>query len=80
MPVMFIFMFNGLPSGVGLYYFMFNIFGLVQQFYITKIAPQPSLEELEKAPKKSGGLMARLQDMEKQQREVRKQQYTGKKK
>jgi len=80
MPIIFIFMFNNLPSGVGLYYFMFNMFGLAQQLYLTKIATPPSLEELEKAPKKGGGLMARLQDMEKTQREVRKQQYSGKKK
>jgi YidC/Oxa1 family membrane protein insertase len=78
MPIVFIFMFNNLPSGVGLYYFMFNIFGLAQQFYLTKIATPPTLEELKAAPKKSGGLMGRLQEMEKQQREVRKQQYAGK--
>ncbi len=78
MPIVFIFMFNNLPSGVGLYYFMFNIFGLIQQFYLTKIAPQPTLEALKAAPKKGGGMMARLQQMEQQQRETRKQQYTGK--
>ncbi len=78
MPIVFIFMFNNLPSGVGLYYFMFNIFGLVQQFYLTKIATPPTLEALKAAPKKGGGMMARLQDMEKQQRDVRKQQYAGK--
>lgn len=80
MPIIFIFMFNNLPSGVGLYYFMFNIFGLVQQFYLTKIATPPSLEEMLVDPKKSkgGGLMGRLQSMEQQQRENRKQQYAGK--
>jgi YidC/Oxa1 family membrane protein insertase len=78
MPVIFIFMFNNLPSGVGLYYFMFNVFGVLQQIYLTKIAKAPSLEELKKNPKKGGGLMARLQDMEKQQRQVRQQQYAGK--
>ncbi len=78
MPIVFIFMFNNLPSGVALYYFMFNIFGLVQQFYLTKIATPPTLEELKAAPKKGGGMMARLQDMEKQQRETRKGQYAGK--
>ncbi|HWF44757.1 MAG TPA: membrane protein insertase YidC [Candidatus Kapabacteria bacterium] len=80
MPIVFIFMFNNLPSGVGLYYFMFNIFGLAQQFYLTKIATPPSLEAMKSDPKKSkgGGLMGRLQAMEQQQREVRKQQYAGK--
>ncbi len=82
MPIIFIFMFNNLPSGVALYYFMFNIFGLAQQFYLTKIATPPSLEEMKSDPKKSkgGGIMGRLQAMEQTQREARKQQYTGKKK
>ena len=78
MPAMYLFMFNNLPSGVGLYYVMFNIFGIIQQIYITKFVKAPSLEELKKAPKKGGGLMARMQDMEKQQRELRQQQYLGK--
>ena len=80
MPIIFIFMFNNLPSGVGLYYFMFNIFGLCQQFYLTKIATPPTLEEMMVDPKKSkgGGIMGRLQAMEQQQRENRKQQYAGK--
>ena len=80
MPIVFIFMFNNLPSGVALYYFMFNMFGLAQQFYLTKIATPPSLEAMKTDPKKAkgGGIMGRLQAMEQQQREVRKQQYAGK--
>ncbi|MDP4198164.1 MAG: membrane protein insertase YidC [Bacteroidota bacterium] len=78
MPFMFLFMFNNLPSGVALYYFMFNIFGLAQQFYLTKIATPLNIEDMKKDPKKGGGIMARLQDMEKQQRSTRQQQYTGK--
>ena len=78
MPVMYLFMFNNLPSGVGLYYFMFNVFGVFQQIYITKFAAAPSLEEMKKSPKKGGGFMARMQEMEKQQRQVRQQQYAGK--
>ncbi len=79
MPIVFIFMFNNLPSGVALYYFMFNIFGLLQQLYLTKIATPPSIEEMKANPKKGGGIMGRLQEMEKQQRQVRQQQYAGKK-
>jgi YidC/Oxa1 family membrane protein insertase len=79
MPILFIFMFNGLPSGVALYYFMFNIFGLAQQLYLTKIAKPMTLEEMKVDPKKSGGgIMARLQAMEQQQRKTRQEQYTGK--
>jgi YidC/Oxa1 family membrane protein insertase len=78
MPIVFIFMFNNLPSGVALYYFMFNIFGLAQQFYLTKIATPMNIEEMKKDPKKGGGIMGRLQDMEKTQRASRQQQYSGK--
>ncbi len=78
MPFMFLFMFNNLPSGVALYYFMFNIFGLLQQFYLTKIATPLNIEDMKKDPKKGGGIMAKLQDMEKTQRASRQQQYSGK--
>ena len=82
MPIVFTFMFNGLPSGVALYYFMFNIFGLAQQFYLTKIATPITLESIKVDPskKKSGGLMARLQEMEKTASQARRDQYMGKKK
>jgi YidC/Oxa1 family membrane protein insertase len=78
MPIIFTFMFNKLPSGVALYYLMFNLFGLGQQFYITKIAAPIDLESMKADPKKakSGGLMAKLQEMEKNAREVRTEQYT----
>jgi YidC/Oxa1 family membrane protein insertase len=79
MPLIFTFMFNNLPSGVALYYFMFNIFGLAQQFYLAKIATPPSLESMRVDPKKKPGLMSRLQNMEQASREQRRDQYTGKK-
>jgi membrane protein insertase Oxa1/YidC/SpoIIIJ len=72
-------MFNSLPSGVALYYFMFNIFGIAQQLYVTKFAQKPTLESMKVDPKKqkSGGIMARLQEMEQQQRQTRQQQMGG---
>lgn len=79
MSLVFVFMFNSLPSGVALYYFVFNIIGLVQQFYLTKIAAPLDIEKMRVDPKKGGGgLMARLQEMEKKTREQRQQQYAGK--
>ena len=79
MPIIFTFMFNGLPSGVALYYFMFNIFGLAQQLYLTKIAKPITLESIKVDPKKqkSGGIMAKLQEMEKSQSASRRDQMTG---
>ena len=81
MPVIFTFMFNRLPSGVALYYFMFNIFGLAQQFYIAKIASPITLESIKVDPKKqkSGGFMAKLQEMERTASEQRRRQMTQKK-
>jgi YidC/Oxa1 family membrane protein insertase len=81
MPIIFTFMFNNLPSGVALYYLMFNLFGLAQQFYITKIAKPITLESIKVDPKKkkSGGIMAKLQEMEKTASATRRQQYIGKK-
>jgi len=81
MPIIFTFMFNNLPSGVALYYLMFNLFGLAQQFYITKIAKPITLESIKVDPKKkkSGGIMAKLQEMEKTASATRRQQYLGKK-
>lgn len=79
MSFIFVFMFNGLPSGVALYYFVFNIMGLIQQFYLMKIAAPIDIESMKVDPKKGGGgLMGRLQNMEKKAREQRSQQYTGK--
>ncbi|NTV45728.1 MAG: membrane protein insertase YidC [Chlorobiales bacterium] len=37
-PVMMLFFFNNMPAGLGLYYLMFNIFGIIQQFYINQTA------------------------------------------
>lgn len=77
MSVVFIFMFNSLPSGVGLYYFVFNIIGLIQQLYLMKIAPPLNIEAMKVDPKKGGkggGFMAKLQDIEKQAREQRASQ------
>jgi YidC/Oxa1 family membrane protein insertase len=82
MPVVFTFMFNKLPSGVALYYLMFNLFGLAQQFYITKIAKPITLESIKVDPskqKKGGGIMAKLQSMEKSAGDNRRKQMMGKK-
>lgn len=82
MPLIFTFMFNNLPSGVALYYLMFNLFGLGQQFYITKIAKPITLESIKVDPakqKKGGGMMAKLQAMEQSASANRRNQISGKK-
>lgn len=79
MPVLFMFLFNGLPAGVGLYYFMFNVFGIAQQLYNKKFLPPLDLEQMKEDAKnkKSGGFMAKMQDMEKNAREARQKQSGG---
>ena len=49
MPIMFTFIFYSFPSGLNLYYFMFNVFSIARQIYNTKFKPAPPPE----APKKS---------------------------
>lgn len=79
MPVLFMFLFNGLPAGVGLYYFMFNVFGITQQLYNNKFLPPLDLEQMKNDAKnkKSGGFMAKMQEMEKTAREQRQAQISG---
>ncbi len=40
-PIMMLLFFNNLPAGLGLYYLMFNVFGLVQQVYTNSTLPKP---------------------------------------
>lgn len=61
MPVMMTLGFSALPSGLSLYYFMFNILSVAQQYYTTHFAKNKlTLEDLKKAPKKEGWLQKRL--------------------
>ncbi|MBM4157896.1 MAG: membrane protein insertase YidC [Ignavibacteria bacterium] len=49
MPIMFTLLFYTLPSGLNLYYFMFNLLSIAQQYYQTKIKkPLPELPEAAK--------------------------------
>ena len=36
MPIMLTFLFTTLPAGLNLYYFMFNLLSIIEQYYITK--------------------------------------------
>ena len=61
MPILFTLMFMGFPSGLNLYYFMFNLFSIVQQYYVNHHHSNIELVPV-KNPKKSGGFMSRLMD------------------
>lgn len=59
MPVMMTLLFNSFPSGLNLYYFVFNILSIGQQVWITKHHGDEPLRKVD--PKKgSKGIMARL--------------------
>lgn len=63
MPIMFTLMFNNFPSGLNLYYALFNVLSIIQQKYMTK--PPEDLEARKKKMKeraelKKGGFHAAL--------------------
>jgi YidC/Oxa1 family membrane protein insertase len=54
LPLMLLLFFNNMPSGLGLYYLMFNVFSIVQQLYVSwqaKRNPAPVGSKLAPAPK-----------------------------
>lgn len=61
MPVMLTFLFMSFPSGLNLYYFLFNLFSIAQQYYINHKSNGMVLEPV-KNPKKSGGFMQRMME------------------
>ncbi len=61
MPVMFTLMFMSLPSGLNLYYFMFNLFSIVQQYYVNQKHAGMELVPVQN-PKKSKGFMQKIME------------------
>ena len=58
MPIMMTIIFNGLPAGLNLYYFVFNLLSIAQQAWLSKHHGSEPLRKVEK--KAAGGLMGRL--------------------
>lgn len=77
MPVFLTLMFMSFPSGLNLYYFMFNVFSIAQQYYINHKHSDVVLEPV-KTQKKKGGFMQRL--MEAAEKNAKAQQQQRKKK
>jgi len=76
MPVFLTILFMSFPSGLNLYYFMFNILSIAQQYYINHKHDGMVLEPV-KNPKKQKGFMAKLlesaeQNAKQQQQRKRK--------
>ncbi|MDH7604605.1 MAG: membrane protein insertase YidC, partial [Melioribacter sp.] len=71
MPIMFTLMFMGFPSGLNLYYFMFNLLSIVQQYYINKRKDDVELVPVAD-PKKKKGFMARMMEAAEKQAQAQK--------
>jgi YidC/Oxa1 family membrane protein insertase len=54
-PAMMLLFFNNMPAGLGLYYLMFNIFSVAQQFYINKTTTADDIPNVSLAPASTGG-------------------------
>ncbi|NTW68426.1 MAG: membrane protein insertase YidC [Chlorobiaceae bacterium] len=54
-PAMMLLFFNNMPAGLGLYYLMFNIFSVAQQFYINKTTTADDMPNVTLTVPSSGG-------------------------
>lgn len=77
MPIMLTLMFMGFPSGLNLYYFMFNLLSIAQQYYMTHKKGDIELVPVAN-PKKKQGFMARM--MEAAEKQAQAQKKSGKRK
>lgn len=73
MPVMLTLMFMSFPSGLNLYYFMFNLFSILQQFYVNKKHDNVVLEPVAQKPGKKKGFMQRLMETAEQSAKAQQQ-------
>ncbi|MEW6506700.1 MAG: membrane protein insertase YidC [Bacteroidota bacterium] len=77
MPVMFTALFMTFPSGLNLYYFMFNLLSIGQQYYVNNKKSDGELVPVEN-PKQKKGFMARM--MEAAEKQAQDQRRAAKKK
>jgi len=61
MPIFLTLLFMSFPAGLNLYYFMFNVFSIAQQYYINHKHNGMELQPV-KNPKKKQGFMARMME------------------
>lgn len=72
MPVMMFVMFNALPSGLNLYYLMFNLFSIIQQYYVTTHKQGDVVLVPVDPSKKKEGFMTRMMAAAEKQAEAQK--------
>ncbi len=66
MPVMLTLLFMTFPSGLNLYYFMFNLFSIIQQYYINHSKTDGELVPVANPNKKKGFMSKMMEAAEKQ--------------
>lgn len=59
MPILLTLLFNGFPAGLNLYYFVFNLLAIGQQFYINKHHENEPLRKVEQKKKSRGGIFGK---------------------
>lgn len=80
MPLMFWFLFNSFPSGLNLYYFMFNILSIGQQYLINRRhEDEPLTKVAPKGGKKKSWSERAMASMQEKQKEQEKQRKASKK-
>lgn len=82
MPLMFLFFFNDYASGLSYYYFVSTLITILQTYAMRKFIDEEKLlkaiNENKKKPQKKSGWMQRLEEAQKQQAELQKQQQKNK--
>jgi YidC/Oxa1 family membrane protein insertase len=63
MPIMMTFLFNGFPSGLNLYYAVFNVLAIGQQMLINNQEDSEPLRKVEPKKKTHGGIFKFTKDL-----------------
>ena len=83
MPVMFLFFFNDYASGLSYYYFLSLLITIIQTWVFRKCINQDKVRqkmmENAKKPRKKSGLLARLEEAQRQQQAAMREMQKGKK-
>jgi len=78
MPIMFFAIFNNYSAGLSYYYMLVNIITFIQMFIFRKMINEDkvraTIEKNKKKPQKKSGFMKRLEEAQKQQAKLQKQQ------
>jgi YidC/Oxa1 family membrane protein insertase len=84
MPVMFLFIFNNYASGLSYYYFLSLLITIVQTYVVRKCVSEDKMRakmaENARKPKKKSGFMARLEEAQRRQQAMLKEQQKQKNK